>query len=467
MKAQRRICLQITLAAVRRVEMVWRDGSWSYMRTDSRPLPFIDAVKDPLSHPALAGAVRELLAGVKPPVFVSISTSEVLLRWIELPSAIPDVSAALQDMAVATVLENESYIPIPLNAAAYDYQLMTPGTLLVGWMRKSKLSSFLAELNGVKLVYLTPQPVTLANQLRSEWGMERVCGVHVDGAQCDLAVVEGDELCLGRSFFYADFNELWRTVQQSLANCPNRTGTPLKRIVLFGEAVALSREFPAKQLGLEVTTATFDWHAALLGPIDTGFTLNLLASELAKRAALRKMKRKRRLIWLIAVTATLLLAVANVKLYEAVESAQLRNDGMRRDREQADRLRSETKSLQEQYAVHEAALAELAWVERRFPSLSKRLVQIANQRSGTVRLTEIRSVPRPQSKKADAGFDARRALVLVGVAPNQAEINAFRASLAIQPEFTSVRQVKTEQTLIGGEKWLEFTLAVRSTEGER
>ena len=56
--------------------------------------------------------------------------------------------------------------------------------------------------------------------------------------------------------------------------------------------------------------------------------------------------------------------------------------------------------------------------------------------------------------------------MVVGVAPGQTEINAYRAALVTQAEFFSVRQVKTEPTLVDGNRWLEFTLALNSTEGE-
>ena len=78
---------------------------------------------------------------------------------------------------------------------------------------------------------------------------------------------------------------------------------------------------------------------------------------------------------------------------------------------------------------------------------------------------EIKTVAQPQSTKARADFDARKVLMVTGVAPSQAEINAFRAALVTQAQFSSVRQVKTEPTLVSDERWLEFTLALSSAEG--
>ena len=485
--------------------MVRSSGRWSCVREDSQPLPASESsppyqggargslVVDPLSHPALADTVRQVLAGIKSkPVYVSLSSSEILLKWIELPDALPKADAHMQDLVIKTVLENETYIPIALDAAAYDFQLLSPTTLLIGWMRKRELVSFFKQLAGVELVHLSPQSVTVANQLLSH-GSGRMCGMHVDGAMCDLAVVDSGELCLGRSFVFADPTQLLRTIRQSLLNCPNPRETPLSRIVLFRGSSVLTADEVVDQFEVEVTESSFDWAGALLKPIqwsvssdqwsvktfftgnrslttgtasNTAFSLNLLAPVLAERATQRKLRRKRRLMQAIPIAAMLVLAGANVKLYDWIGSKHERIDGLRSDWTEIKRLQAEIESLGEQYTAHEKTLAQLAWGERQFPPLAERLVQIANRSPASVRLTEIKTVAQPQSTKARADFDARKVLMVVGIAPGQAEINAFRAALVTQSQFSSVRQVKTEPTLIADERWLEFTLALSSAEGE-
>ena len=441
--------------------MVWRDGRWVCVEEDSRPLPPVEGVSDPLSHPQLVSAVRQLLASVKPrQVYISLSCGEALLRRIELPEAVPQASSDLQNAAIRTVLENEDYIPVPLDSAAYDFHLMNAGTLLVGWMRREKLTSLSEGLCG--LVCLTPQSVTLANRLLSE-GSGRVCGVYIIGASCDLTVVEAGEFRFGRSFCVDGTAQLAEAVRQSLAACPNPTGAALKRIVLFGEGA----ESVAEQLGtlgVEVTCSSFDWAAALLNPSrqEAGIRLNLLAPLLAERAARRTVRRKRRLMRLIPGAASILLLGANVYLFDAVESKRARITSLRLERAQLNTLQSETKSLQKQHAALESSLVPLEWGERHFPPLSERLVHIADRCPGTIRLTEIKTVPPPRGARAQAAFDARRVLQVVGVASSQAEINAYRAALVTQSEFSSVRQIKTEQITIGGERRLEFTLAMKS-----
>ena len=443
--------------------MVWRDGRWVCVREDSRPLPPVEGISDPLSHPRLVPAVCQLLADTKSRrVFVSLSCGEVLLRRIELPEAVPQADAALQNAAMRTVLENEDYIPVPLDSAAYDFHPMNADTLLVGWMRREKLALLSEGLCG--LVCLTPQPVTLANRLLSE-GAGRVCGVYIGGTSCDLAVVEAGEFCFGRSFCVGDAAQLAEAVRQSLAACPNPTGAALKRIVLSGEVT----ESVAEQLrtpGVEVTRSSFDWAEDLLSPVhqETRIRLNLLAPLLAEKTAQRKMKIKRRLMRLIPGAALILLLGANVYLFDAVKSKRAHITSLRLDRAQLDTLQTETKSLQKRHAALEASLVPLEWGERHFPPLSERLVHIADRCPVTIRLTEIKTVPPPRGARAQAAFDARRVLLVVGVASSQAEINAFRAALAAQTEFASVRQIKTEQITIGGERRLEFTLAMKSSD---
>ncbi len=444
--------------------MVWRDGRWVCVKEDSRPLPPVEGISDPLSHPQLVPAARQLLASATAKrVYIALSCGEALLRRVELPEAVPQASSDLQNAAIRTVLENEDYIPVPLDSAAYDFHLMNAGTLLVGWMRRERLTSLSERLCG--LVCLTPQTVTLANRLLAE-GAGRVCGVYIVGASCDLAVVEAGEFRFGRSFFVGDAALLAEAVRQSLAACPNPTGAALKRIVLFGDVPAAIAEQLADRLGCEVVRSSFDWAAALLNPVrqETGIRLNLLAPLLAEKTAQRKMKIKRRLMRLIPGAALILLLGANVYLFDAVKSKRAHITSLRLERAQLDTLLTETKSLHTRHAAIEASLVPLEWGEHRFPPLAERLVHIADRCPGTVRLTEIKTVPPPRGARAQAAFDARRVLLVVGVASSQAEINAYRVALAAQSEFASVRQVKTEQITIGGERWLEFTLAIKSSD---
>ena len=460
MKSKRCTCLQITYAAVRRAEMIWRGGNLECVHEDSLPLPAVDPmVSDPLSNPALEDTVGRLLCGIKRRrVFVSISSSEVLLRRIELPEAVPEAAAEVQRSAIKTVLENEDYIPVSLDSAAYDFHLMSAATLLVGWMRNGKLASLAEQFS--EMVYLTPGPVTLANQLFSE-GSKRVCGVHVDGEFCNLVVVEAGELCFGRSFFVGSPDQLGGAVQQNLDSC----GVTLERIVLFGSVPESMCEQLSGQLGVEVTRTAFDWQTALMNTIrnGAGISLNLLAPALAERAAARRSKRKRLVKRMVPVAALLALLGANAWLYDAIESGRERIDALRRETARVKTLASKTKSLQGRYDTLEKPLAQLAWGERRFPTLADRFAHIADKRPSAVRLTEIKTVPPPRGAKALADFDARRVLILVGVAPAQKGIDAFRAALVTQSEFSSARQVKTEQITIAGERWLEFTLALESS----
>ena len=462
MKPTRCTCLQISYTAVRRADMHWRDGDWRCVREDSLPLPAVDSVCDPLSHPDLADTVRRLLAGVKSRgVFVSISSSEVLLRRIELPDAVPDAAAEVQRLAIETVLENEDYIPVSLDSAAYDFHLMTAATLLVGWMRNGKLASVSEQLP--ELGYLTPGPVTLANQLLAE-GSERVCGVHIDGEFCDLVVLEGGELRFGRSFCAHEPGQLAEAIRQSVDNCPNPTGTALERIALSGDAPDSIAELLSDQLKVQVTPSAFAWHTALMGAIrnGAGIRLNLLAPALAERAARRKTRRTRLLKRVIPAAALIALLGANVWLYGAIESTQERIEAVRRESERVKSLVSKTKALKGQYAELEKPIAQLVWGDRRFPALANRFVHIAAKRPDAVRLTEIKTLPPPRGAKAQAEFDARRVLILIGIAPAQEAIDAFRVALLTQAEFSSVRQVKTEQVTIAGERRLEFTLALGS-----
>lgn len=191
MRPQKYICLQLTSRSVRLVELIWRDGNLKRIREDSRRLPkalnhpqgFQSKIEDPLANSALVETVNNLLSGVKgkgfnqrlkgiggQKVFVSLSSPAVLLKWIALPQPVPQADVRKQRQAIETALVTENYIPVPLETAAYDFHLMNPTTLLVGWMRQGALDGFLEALRkaGVEQVYLTPQSVPLATHLLSE-----------------------------------------------------------------------------------------------------------------------------------------------------------------------------------------------------------------------------------------------------------------------------------------------------------
>ena len=452
-------CLQLTNTTVRRVDIRDKGGRLSAVRSECAPIP------ETGDKNALVEPVLNLLSGIRPrTVFVSISSNEVLLKRVDLPAAVPHVSdSEQQNAAILTVLEHENHIPVSLNAVAYDFHLMTETALLVGWMRRvylSRLNKSLSE-SGIKLGYLTPQPVVLANQLLSEWGDDRVCGIHIDGRSCDLVVIEGGAVCLGRSFSIGTSEQLLTTVRQTLANCP-----ALERLVLFqGEHPPDPLiELPLAGANCEVMTAPFDWANALCRPIlrNEGIAMNLLAPIHAQQTALTKQRRKQRLMQLTPIATVLLLLCANVTLFYEVDKKKDRLNALHQKREQVKTVQAKTESLQTEYAAETDALAQLRWGAHSPPPLAKRFAQIAEKIPVTVQLTEIKTVPVPRGAQGYVQFDARKTLLLVGEANAQSEIDAFRVALLTQPEFTTVRQIATEPISRAGEKRLLFTLQLAS-----
>lgn len=462
MKSKNRYtCLQLTHTTVRRVDISEKAGILSQVRAESAPIP-------ETGHPinAVVEPVRNLLSGLKSQtVFVSISSNEVLLKRVEMPTAVPNADAESQNAAILTALEHENHIPVSLNAVAYDFHLMTKTDLLVGWMRKGILYHLNKELNesGIELAVLTPQPVVLANQLLTEsTSPGRVCGICIDEGACDLVVIEADAVYLGRSFSI-EKNDVLKTVTQTLANCP------VKRIVLFqGERdICIDAKELTEALGTddcEVMTTTLDWANALCRPIlrNEGIAMNLLAPIHAQQNALTKQRRKQRLMQLTPIATVLLLLCANVTLFYEVDKKKDRLNALHQKREQVKTVQAKTESLQTEYAAETDALAQLRWGAQSPPPLAKRFAQIAEKIPMTVQLTEIKTVPPPRGAKGYVQFDARKTLLLIGEANAQSEIDAFRVALLTQPEFTTVRQIATEPISRAGEKRLLFTLQLAS-----
>lgn len=410
-------------------------------------------------------------------VLISIARTDALLRCIQLPNPIPKADADTQNAAIATVLETETYIPVPLHSVGYDFHLMTDTALLVGWMRSGILDTLAGQLNEsrIKRVHLTPQPVLLANQLLKECdSSERVCGIHLDGNNCEVVIIEAGVVCLARSVLIETPDQLIPTIQQTLGTVP-KTDTPsIQRIILYSAQPPVGAKSPCpsgflrptelpRALGLfdcEVTEAPFDWAKALLMPqlTDEGIELNLLTPILAKRAAQQQLNRKHQIKQWIPRAAILLLLLTNIMLFRSVETNKALLDTENRKEAQKKTLTVKNESLKTQYDTLNDALTQLSYETRQFPPLSKRFSTIAEQIPATVQLTEIQTLPLPRATKAYATFDARSTLRLIGTAENQTDIDAFRVALITQPEFSTVKQIQTEQITISGQKRLEFTL---------
>lgn len=459
------ICLQLTHTHLTMIQLAMRRGRWERVAQFTRHLS--EPKQNPLTHPQLVETIARLGKKLKArKIYVSVSSDAVLVKWLSLSQPLPDADASLQSRAIETTLEAENHLPVPLDAAVFDYQISSPQSLLLGWTRLDGLAQVYQSLRalGIEWVYLTPQPVLLAQKLIDQCDRtERVCGVSVQENRCDLALVEKGEILGARSFYVQDQMARWETVKKTINNCPNPNQTPLQRLVLFQE----DNNAPQPDDGLfdcEVTTAPWDWASGLIGSIisDEGVELNLLRPLLLKEIKHRKRLMKRWLWRGLPIVVGLLLLVANLYLFNAIESKQIRIDQLRDRHAKIKQLQTKTESLKTEHTTIEKALAHLSFGERHYPKLSKRLLRIAESIPKPVQLTEIHTLPPPRKPTPD--FDARQTVRLIGLAPAQTEIDAFIAALMSHVEFVTVRQVATEPTLIKGEQQLEFTLLLGSIE---
>ncbi|MXZ44699.1 MAG: hypothetical protein F4Z01_06980 [Gammaproteobacteria bacterium] len=460
-------CLHLTPSHAARIELKRRSGRWEQGLISA--LPLSDKKQAPINHPEIVGVIGKLLQKTQSKkIVVSISSDAVLVKSIQLPQPLPDVDDSLKRQAIETTLETENHIPLPLDKAAYDYHLSSPQSLLLGWTRLDGLAQIYQSLRAISVewINLTPKPVLLANSLiRQSDPTERVCGVLVQEGWCDLAVVEAGEILGARSFEVQLPDGLWEAVKKTVDNCPNPNGSPLKRLVRFQDNSS-TIEVPAGVFDCEVTTATFDWAEVLIKSIerDDSVELNLLKPLLLKQRMKRKIVIKQWIFRLLPIALAMLLIGANFYLWQAIESTQSRIDPLQDRYAQVKQLHKKTEALKADHNQIEKALTQLTWVERKYPKLAKRLRRIAQsiQKNTNLQLTEIHTLPPPRKTTHD--FDTRKTLRLIGLAKAQNDIDAFRLALVTHPDFASVQQIKTEQTLIKGQRRLEFTLLLTSAE---
>lgn len=456
-RKNRYTCLQLTDTTARRVDLRLIDGVVSPVAKREAPI-------EAPGTSARVDTIKNLLSDrFAQQIFVSLSSNSVLLKKVRLPTAIPPADPETQHAAIRTMLDTENTIPVALTQVAYDFHLMTPSTLLYGWMRRGDLEPLTTHLSaaGIPLAKVTPQPVVLANQLLTEWGDSSVCGVHIDGESCDIVVIEAGEVVSARSVLIKTPDDLQQTIQHTL-----KTDSPVKQIVLY-YTDSVPPELPVIGDAYEVTTAPFNWAKSLCTPFvrSEGIALNLLAPIIARQQALTKRKWKHRRMWFYPLTALVLLVCANGILFYDTQTIKAQKTADTHRQAQIQALIAETDALKTQHSIVMDALAQLTWGEHAPPPLAQRFIAIAKQIPATVRLTEIKTVPPPRDTKSYVEFDARYTILLVGIAENQTDIDAFRVGLLTSPLFSTVTQVATEQIPIGGDKRLSFTLQLTSKHG--
>ncbi len=485
MNVKKYTCLQLTTTSVRVVTLRFHHGSWGASLSGEKQLPETLEGADVFHHPALAQTIRGLCTDVSlrsKKVLLSIPGDGVLLKRIQTPGW---SGATSEQRNAAIEADIGNHISVPLDQAAYDWAMtgQTENTThwLIAWMRKPPLELLLSGLKeiGIEPVYVMPSSLVLANQLVFNADCsQRICGLHIDGNLIDLVVMEEGGVMGGRTFSIGDPpnpTALWRAMKQSLAGTSNPNQTDLKQVVVFQTAESLlTPEDIKRELSVsrcEVRESGTDWAQALLRGYlrNEGIFLNLLTPILHQKADARKQMRKQQVNRLIPLATIICLVVANLGIWNTIEATRSRMEGLYNANASAKLQERGMKSLQKSRETLESQIAEVAWGERRFPSFVDRFRAIAESIPKQVRLTEIKTLEPPRTREVRVNYDARKTLLLVGLAPSQQEIDAFRAALSTRKEFDAVRQVKTEQTTIQGEKWLNFTLSVVSrveTNGE-
>ncbi len=478
------ICLQFTNTRIRAIGLQSHQGSWKITVSGERQLPEALDGTDLFHHPTLAQTVRDLFdeLSLRPKnVLLSIPGNGVLFKQIQMPS-FSGATASQRNAAIE--LDLPDHIAVSLDQAAYDWTLINQTEenthLLMAWMRKAPLESLCTRLEsiGIKPAYVMPASLVLASQLLFTADCSpRICGIHVDGDQIDLVVMEKEQVMGGRSFSMThspNSSVFWRTLKQSLAGVPNPTQANLDRIILFQSASSLTPEQVKQQLGgthCDIREPSDEWALSLLKSYlhskerSGGIHLNLLTPLLKQKADEQRQRQKGQVKRLIPLAATIALVVANVGIWNTIDSTRAQIDGFRQADAHAKLQERAIKSLKEHQQILEDQMANLTWGVRHFPPLAERLAQIAESIPKSVRLTQIKTLEPPRTAKARSKFDARETLLLAGVASSQEEIDAFRSTLSTSEGFSNVRQIKTEQVTVQGEKWLEFTLSLTSRVG--
>jgi hypothetical protein len=475
-------CLKLTNTSIDGVVLESRHGHLNVVAAAAEPLPNGVDSGDLFHRPGTAKAVRECLQALPASgkrVLLTIPGAGVLLKRVEMP-AFSLATAAQRDAAID--LELPDHISIPLETATYDWAVMNESAeiseLLIVWMRKSPLTALVDQLEqiGVQPIYALPSSLVVADQLLQYTAVsQRRAGVCFDGNQVELAVVEDGQIMGGRSFAIPDSAPaLWRMVEQSLASIPNPNAATLEQITQFDAAdvaaLSLTPEQVMQQLDIPHFNRTAlgnEWASSLVrGYLRKGVAINLLKPLLEQKADARKQRRTQAMKQFLPFATTLGMVLANLVFWQASQSTQNRVEELRQIHDTAQIKSQAIPSLKKVQDVLDDQLAVFAWTERSFPVLSHRLKIIAESIPKSVRLTTVKTDTPPRSPKGRSAFDAREKLLLIGLATSQAEMDKFRVALIQHGAFDTVRQIKTEPTTFGGERWLQFTFSLVSQPSE-
>jgi hypothetical protein len=482
-----RILLDIQEGRIRCAQIKHSLGSWG-----------ITAVRD-ISGLLSPDIIRSLLddMGIRSPknVVVIINGRDASVKL--MPLEIHNLSQRKPD-EIDGVISNQlpEYLPMKVEQTYYDYQIMKSDnygtTVLVVAMKRNVLNGYIDILSsaGIYPEIITISPVALFNAIvasePNSMGDGKVGLIHLHDHSGDIAIVEDGIMKYGRSFnLQADKGKenVIREITNSLATHLRTNVGQYDDINGMMDTIHLVVEGDELPMGLTeddltemVPGARWLIHSdmdklipgmALINRTKPLIEINLYRQVRHEERAAKQMAARIKLHRRFPAIATAFLFIAALILgwqdLNTREKLQSMDGMIRVSKMQLEEISSLNRTEGE---LLEKAMS-LNWVTKDYPMLSYRFYRIAGAIPDSVRLKEM-YIPEVQQSKKKKQEELRSisTLHVVGYAREQSQIESFLDNLRNCDCFTDAKQEMLSETLLSGERLLEFNIRL-SSNGEK
>ena len=433
-------------------------------------------------------------------VVTSLSGSDTIVKIVSLPP----LQNPEKELPQLMEYELERQLPIPLSEAAYDYQMIQPQerrdgalqpldetTVLLAAVRRSRLNDYLTfmESAGVSPTAVMPSFLMFLNALFTSGLLSPhesgfIGAVRISESVVDVVVVQRGVLSFARSFAplapsfragetpYDFLRELHNTLRDFLPEDSHQ----LEKLLFVTEKESLPFALTLERLTEALSFPRCEHHILQDG-FAIGFaagylnmpqtvSLNLLKPLLSERRTKQKIERKKRLLRLGPIGATLILAATAIFLFYQTEIAQKELTETKAAQQLFERKVHEVADLEKLNSTLQRKIDALRWVDAGYPSLSYRLYQVTMSIPQNVWLKEV-STPQPPKRKKKDFIPMMDTLIVTGYALSQADIDDFTKQLKKLSCFGEIKQEYTEERILSKQQVLLFQLSLKSKESEQ
>ena len=465
-------------------QLINQDKKWSIGKSLQKEIQPID--RDQNTNQDIVSTIKSMLQeiGVSDNIIVSISGRDVSIKLLELP---PMSDKKFKNIEGMLRYELGPQLPMDIDQMYYDYQIVemdSGGTkLLTASIKRSVLTRYIDILSqaGVYPEVITISSTALFNAFvmsdphKTGRPIGLVCLRESTG---DVVIIEREHLIYARSFSISENNAIreinnsfdaYSKMRYSKAELDQmqvyliNSGEEKQNIDLTGVMTHISANLQWHILPDNCNLISGTAMSVVFKSVHSQFLkINLLRQVVQEKQKVRRKVAKTKLSRLAPSISMLIMLIISCLLWwqtnqakgklNAIETALQTNV---KQFNNASTLRDTAKKLDKQIEL-------LNWVTEDYPMVSYRLYRIAQMIPNDVWLKEVYIPVIRLDKKKKQGNPISK-MNVVGYAQEQSQIESFLENLRRCDCFSDVRQEKTSEITIAGERVLEFKIVLVSS----